>query len=80
VLAQSSRVPFLQSTIVPFEGTENGRTTNHEQTRAYPIGSNATDQRQKIDAERSSRDAEEERAANQAAVQGVQSPGSQRVG
>jgi hypothetical protein len=48
---------LAQSRNVPFEGTENGRTTNNEQTRTQSIVSDATDPKQTVSAERSKPDA-----------------------
>jgi hypothetical protein len=65
VLAQSSRVPFLQSTIDPFEGTRNGRTNDDEQRRNHPFGSDARNQGKTSDTEVSSFDTEFDFTAGQ---------------
>src|SRR5271157_1113474 len=77
LLAQSGKVPFHQSYNVPFpqsynvpfgKGTESGSTTKHEWQRIKQVGSNATAEREAVEAEGSGGDAGGRRAADQTAT------------
>src|SRR5271157_4573275 len=88
MLAQSGKVPFHQSYNVPFpqsynvpfgKGTESGSTTKHEWQRIKHVGSNATAEREAVEAKGSGGDAGGRRAADQTAtaqLSSERSPGS----